>query len=554
MPEPMIRLGEDGASAPVLKYDVPEPTSYSGRHVVELDFGRDVWTDAARRVPPAPPTTGGGSRPIVVRPEIVLSPGVIAMARPGGAIARTVDSAATPSPATAAAVTAPESGGVAGTGLSEVQARVVIPVVRGAETRNVAAMLNQGYHLATYRDLGGNIAARVVPDPPAAARPRLLLVEIYRLSSFLGDYGAGRVIKTFTLLPGEKTKISVKTYTKTVTDAKSASSILDSFTQESAEEFEDQLSSEQSDKQNSTENFEYHAEAEASASWGWGSAKVSGGVKGGTTSAREEFSKNTKNATQKHSAKASAKRDVQVNTSYEVKSETGEETSVERAIENVNLSRVLNFVFRQMNQQFITVLHLTDVRVAFFNGHKEFAREVALPQLQSLLDEVVKPADQGFVRDAIVAQVEEIRDHRGVPAGFVETVDLGDGAPYLRVKRDLISRHTDTLSGRTVEFFGIPTAVDSQVMRTEGIIVEALLGEASSLDGYAEELQRLEVRKRQAEVQKLEAEAARAALINQLALDAGNDGAKVLAELTCPCGPKPAPAPAPAPTPTPPPA
>ena len=40
-------------------------------------------------------------------------------------------------------------------------------------------------------------------------------------------------MKTFTLLPGERTKISIKTYTKTETEAKEASSILDSVTDES---------------------------------------------------------------------------------------------------------------------------------------------------------------------------------------------------------------------------------------------------------------------------------------------------------------------------------
>ena len=239
------------------------------------------------------------------------------------------------------------------------------------------------------------------------------------MSSYLGAYGAGRVLKTFTLLPGEKTKISVKTYTRRTTDQKAASSILDSYTEESADEFENSLSSEQSDKRSETENFEYHAEAEASASWGWGSAKVSGGVKGGTSSAREEFAKNVSNATQKHCAKASSKRDVQVNTSYEVKEETGEETAIERAIENVNLSRVLNFVFRQMNQQFITILALVDVRVAFFNGHQLAAREVALPQLDSLLEEYIVPARRAEVRAAILEQIQDIRDYNDQPHPFI---------------------------------------------------------------------------------------------------------------------------------------
>ena len=68
-------------------------------------------------------------------------------------------------------------------------------------------------------------------DDPVTVTPRVYLVETYRLSSFLGVYGAGKTIKTFSLFPGEKTKISVKTYAKRETDAKDASSILDSFTQ-----------------------------------------------------------------------------------------------------------------------------------------------------------------------------------------------------------------------------------------------------------------------------------------------------------------------------------
>jgi uncharacterized membrane-anchored protein len=89
-------------------------------------------------------------------------------------------------------------------------------------------------------------------------------------------------------------------------------------------------------------------------------------------------------------------------------------------------------------------------------------------------------------------------------------------------------------------------------MRTEGVIVEAMLGQASSLDAYAEQLQLLEVRRREAEVAKLEAESARAALINQIAQSKDLDMAKALALLTCPCGPE-VPRPVtPTPTPTPP--
>src|SRR5207249_11419715 len=87
--------------------------------------------------------------------------------------------------------------------------------------------------------------------------PRLFLIETYRLSSYLGQYGAGRTINTFSLLPGEKTKISVKTYTKTDENAKSASSILDSVSDESTKDFENSLSTEQSNKEGYQESHSY---------------------------------------------------------------------------------------------------------------------------------------------------------------------------------------------------------------------------------------------------------------------------------------------------------
>ena len=516
--EPMIKL-EPGGVAPILSYNVPEPTSYAGRHVVELRFADDVFSDAARVAPPPPASAPTTQPPIVVLPTPPLRGLEGVAVQPTTTMARTVT------------------------------AETSLVRIKNADAIDVSAKAAAGFRVARYMDMNGQPAGKLLPPVPPQPRPRLLLVEVYRLSSYLGTYGAGRVLKTFSLLPGEKTKISVKTYLRRTEDAKSASSILDSFTQESADDFEKSMSAEQSDKQSESENFEYHAEAEASASWGWGSAKVSGGVKGGTSSAREEFAKNVSSASQKHTAKASAKRDVQINTSTEVKEESGEETAIERVIENVNLSRTLNFVFRQMNQQFVTILHMADVRVAFFNGFAATAKEVALPQIDELLEEFVVPARRDEVRDTILGQVRTIRDYTGTEHQFIEDVDLGGGDHYLRVKKDLAFTYTEPITEQTINFTGIPLAVDKYTMRTEGVIVEAMLGQAS-LDAYAEQLQQLEVRRREAEVAKLEAESARAALINQIAQAKDLDMAKALAQLICPCGPE-IPKPA-APTPTPP--
>jgi hypothetical protein len=78
------------------------------------------------------------------------------------------------------------------------------------------------------------------------------------------------------LFPGEKTKISIKSFRRTEDEAKSASSVLDSWTEESAQDFQQSMEHEQSSKTGVQESSEYKVQGEASASWGWGSASLSG--------------------------------------------------------------------------------------------------------------------------------------------------------------------------------------------------------------------------------------------------------------------------------------
>lgn len=356
--------------------------------------------------------------------------------------------------------------------------------------------------------MGGQPTVSYVVAPPVV-KPKLMLVERYRLSTFLGNYGAGRTVKTFSLLPGEQTTISVKTFRKTAEERQEASSILDSYTTETAEEFEESVTAEQSHKEEHEQSFAYHAEAKAEAKWGWGNASVSGGVKGGSNSAREESAKNIATATSKHAAEASAKREVEIDTNYEIKEETGEETSIERKLENINLSRTLNFVFRQMNQEFITLLHLVDVRIGFTNGG--FAvrpmtgtldgidyREVSLPDLDELLEDVIVEDQRDHVQDIIEDELSNIFDYRGELQSMVENVEFphaDDGQTYLRVNPDLQEVYQDE-TGNEFTVPGIILSAEKNVMRTEGIAVEALLGGGEALDDYAQDLQTEEVRKR----------------------------------------------------------
>jgi hypothetical protein len=409
-----------------------------------------------------------------------------------------------------------------------------------------------GNHAVTARctDNAGNVAERTlavtvaIRPPSTPVRTRLVLAETYRLSSFLGTYGAGRTIKTFSLLPGEKTKISVKSFTRSEEQAKSASTILDSFTQESADDFETTIGNEQTNKQGYDESFKYKVGAEAQASWGFGSAKISGEVSGGTNASREEFAKNVSNAMQKHTAKASAKRDVQINTSYESKAETGEETSIEREIGNINVGRTLNFVFRQMNQEFITILHLVDVRVGLFKSELvdgnlvETYRETSLPELDSLLARAIVPARRAEVRSLIHSMLSNVPDYNDDLKSIVQLAIPKDAdgnevpdAAYLRIDRRLVTTYQQSATGTTIPVPGLILSADRSVLRTEGVIVDALLGQGEGLDVYSRGLQDSAVAERQLRNASLQADIDKDQLARELVTEKDAEGAKIFEEV-----------------------
>lgn len=385
------------------------------------------------------------------------------------------------------------------------------------------------------------IAVKVSIMPEVNSRlKRIILVESYRMSSYLANYGAGRTIKTFSLLPGEKSKISIRSYNQNEITAKSAATILDSVTDDISAEFEKSIATEQADQKNYSESNEYKIEGEAGVSWGWGSASISASTSGGTNAAREQFAKNVVNNTQKHVAKASARRDVQINTTYEEKSTSTEEVSIVREIENINVSRTLNFVFRQMNQEFITLLHLVDVRIGYFtidmiNGEeKKSYREVTLPQLDALLAEVIVQDKRIEVRNAILNQLMNIFDYQDRHHAFIEEEPFKkkDGtviplSNYLRIKKDYTSTYSDGASGTEIEVPGIILAANRHVLRTDGIVVEALLGQGEALDNYSRNLQIESVREKELRNELLEAEVAMKRLALQIMTNKDSEAAQI---------------------------
>lgn len=520
MPKPFAVLDADG-SAPVLSYNVPAPTSYAGRNYTELDFGAvDVFNEAAWRRGSAPEgdvgPPGQPSRPpgeVPAGDPTKIDPEVRERLEERLDRLRKVE---IPAHLLNKLLREPQS-----VPLQIEPPLTTTPLQTLIDDVGIDAVIDQvatGGEFVEHQTALGGSKVLAISQSTSMAKPRLALVEVYRLSSYLANYGAGRTVSTFTLLPGEEMTIHVKTYRHFSQSLSRAESILDSFSSSSEQEFASTLQQENSAKGSDQSQFSWHAEGQAEGSWGWGTAKVSGGVAGSSNATRETFAKAVSSATSKHVAKASANRDVEVNTSSETRTEAGEETATERKIRNINLSRTLNFVFRQMNQEFVTLLHLVDVRVAFHNGSASSYREVSLSQLDDLLDEFVSDGSDGsqdhhdLVRDLIVAELSSIVDHEDRLHSFVENFQPrdADGTPvgqsYLRARRDLVSGYTSATGADEIRVPGIILAAQTNVLRTDGVVVEALLGQGEALDEYSRGLQREAVRTQRVRNSQAEAE------------------------------------------------
>jgi hypothetical protein len=427
-------------------------------------------------------------------------------------------------------------------------ARSVAPeVAEAVQPEAVAdAVLDARIPLLRY-NLAGTLVPTAVRAPPQK-NPQLMLVERYRLSTYLGDYGAGRTLKTFSLLPGEETTISLRSYRKSKTEREHASSILDSFTETAAREFERHVENEQWDREAYSGSFGWKSSSSVSGGGGaglnlgffkiGGSAKASSrkSVEVGAEVAREEFSKNVASAVSKHAHESSSRRDVEINTNYEASVETGESQSTVRRIENVNLGRTLNFVFRQMNQEFHTLVHLVDVRVAFTNGTVQTNaagtsisglsyREVPLSQLDDLLDEFVDADHHDDVRSLIEAELSSVTNYAGEQHSMVERGEIRDAKGTVVREFLRVPRITDTYEEWEVS--GVVVSAVTNVLRTEGVVVEALLGQSDALDRYSARLQEEAVEHQDAENDALAAETEKTRIGIQIVSDADAERASV---------------------------
>lgn len=526
----IIAFDGESSVAATLNYNVPLPGRLRNRRIIELKgvASKDQFNSSSRKPIIDPEDAGYDSNSRSVRESLALEfytraaraagirSDVIQQFRKdqisqlsGTVVHRTASSGSIPRSATS-------------TNAERIKPLVNVDIVQGAELlRNgyleFINQLKEGVISLPMANANGQLSGNSQVSYGDAS-PKFFIIEYYEISSFLGDYGLGKTVRTYSLFPGERVTIRLRTWRSSEEKRSSASTIFDSFDEEVNERFGGEVRSETSDRQTENKDEGWHADAKAGVSWGVASAEVSAGGSGQYQSGREEFASSLNQATQEHAKSASAKRDNTVTSSTENTNRTENEESIEREIKNVNLRRVLNFVFRELNQEYLTKIALVDVRVGFSNGTPGSWRESPISQLRPMLSEVLKASEVDAIAQKILGLVGTVFDHEDQPYTVLEKVEFkpqGDNyatppTVALRSSNGKFAPPTDSLIYRfrrgpigvsypeDHEFsdpveerhakFKVPGVVvwqDAIVLRTDSLVVEALLGQADALDDYA---------------------------------------------------------------------
>lgn len=362
-----------------------------------------------------------------------------------------------------------------------------------------------------YKTFSGKIKVRAAVQAERQI-PQIIIMERYKICSFLGDYGAGKTVKTFSLLPGEKTTISIRSFQKREETRKKAENVLDSFSESSADELEKMVENESafSSSRDQTTNLEFSTQSSASAGGGLSlgifkaKAKFSAGFQAGaSTTINTSRAQNTRtlvNSVSKHTTKSDSFREIEVNVETSISSISETETTIIREIENLNRSRVLNSVFRQLVQEFITFTYLDGINIIFTDGTQENTRVVDISNLEGLLNEVIPQEDnREEVFRGIIKQYCNVIDYKGHKIEFLEKVDdiitdcffgeAPDIHTYFRKRQTGLMDDNENNEDVKRRIPGVILDISERIIRTSGIIVDSLLGQGEALDCYNQELQ-----------------------------------------------------------------
>lgn len=298
----------------------------------------------------------------------------------------------------------------------------------------------------------------------------------------------------------------IKSFKQTQSTRKDISNILDSFNDENAKEFETMLEREISHSKERDRQMGIGRQFGASAT-----IPVEGVMVGlssmtnfnaSSQTIKKDAIRTLNRSVGKQVQKSTANRKVEVNTEVTLTETESEETTTTRILENINKSRVLNFVFRQLNQQLLTVTYLEDVSFVFVNGYEECTKKATLATLKDFLEEILVAPTPVF--EDIINHLHNTYNYAGLRVPYVDKVTLSYENLFpitSTITQDVFVRssaiansvvpNTDEISsdGNALTVNGVIVDITYRTLPTDSVVVDAILGQGEALDCYNMKLQ-----------------------------------------------------------------
>lgn len=371
---------------------------------------------------------------------------------------------------------------------------------------NVAERLSRGELPMVVIDASGNPSFQYMQKPQY--NPRIFCLFDVNICSYLGNYGAGKTVKTFSLLPGEKTTISLRTYKDSITTTSLASHFLDSKSTHKYNGFQEKLETHMgTDFTIGTNSFTsnethgaYNTPGILAGLFGSGQSNTVKYSSDNVVTQMNTMGEGLSSAVTDSVRESNKHREIEINTTTETTTSQGEETSIVRMLENTNWSRTLNFVFRQLLQEHHVITWLKNIRFAVTNGDPAGTMVCQIWDLENMLNSVLEPTEVAGVLQDLINYVCHVRDYQGNMQQFFEQHTINSGAcvgggtstyDVWEKKTGLSQTYNPTNQSKPLSITvpGVILSVQTAVLRTDSVIVDSLLGQGEALDCYNSRLQ-----------------------------------------------------------------
>ena len=241
--------------------------------------------------------------------------------------------------------------------------------------------------------------------------------------------------------------------------------------------------------------------------------------------AREDNHKQFEKAMRQHTERAASRREVTIDTKERSLETFEEENTSKRVIKNINVGKTLNLVFRQMNQEHIVLRHLVDIELLYTDGISY--ERISLNEIEEGLKRLVDESVANEIKANLYVSYRNVFDYQGQHRPLIEAeqASIETGLPaelfpgvnasnlpypvvpfaqahqvhgtthwYMRVRPNAKSTYTlpiytasDADSSFDIEVPGILVSAQHYTLPTDGVFLEAVLGENVALDDHAKE-------------------------------------------------------------------